>query len=363
MSKSVGNLSLIEKVGRMFIVGLDGTEPDETIMELIQTYKIGGVVLYENNIQSAEQLLSLLTKLKSMNTGNEVPLFLAISEEGGRANVLPKEIVKLPAIKYIADSGDKNLVYESANHIGKILSSFGFNINFWPIFDLGGSVYGRPLSDRCISNNPVIVSSYGECIIKGLNENNIIAVPKYFPGHSTTKNSNSKVVIPHTNKSLSKLEQLDLMPFKAAIENNIEALLVGNINVSKLNLFAPATMSYKVITRLLKGRYNFQGVTICDDLTSTAVDIQYGVKSSTRKAILAGADIMIIRDEKKVKGVLEDIAKQIKNGNIEPNEVDARVQKILDLKDKFNLSDTEITELEVKKLNDETEILLEKIRK
>ena len=363
MGKSVGNLSLVEKVGQMFLVGLDGTEPDETIMELIQTYKIGGVVIYENNIKSAEQLLLLLNKIKAMNTGNEIPLFLAIAEEGGRANILPKEIVKLPAIKYIADSSDKNLIYEAASHIGKILNAFGFNMNFWPVFDLGGAVNGSALSDRCISNNPVIVSSYGESIIKGLNDNNIIAVPKYFPGHSTTKNSNSKIVIPHTSKSISKLEQLDLMPFKAAIEKSIDAILVGNINVSKLNLFAPATMSYKVITKLLKERYQFKGVSICDNLTSPPVEIQYSIKSSTRKAILAGADIMIIKDERKVKAVLEDIEKQIKNGNIDPLEIDQRVQRIIDLKEKFGLKDTEITELKIKQLNEETETLLEKIRK
>ena len=94
-----------------------------------------------------------------------------------------------------------------------------------------------------------------------------------------------------------------------------------------------------------------------------AVDIQYGIKSSTRKAVLAGADMMIIKDMSKVKGVIEDISKQIKNDNIEPNEIELRVQKILDLKEKFNLSDKEITELEIKKINDETEELIEKIRK
>ena len=342
MGKSVGNLSLIEKVGQMIMIGIDGSE---------------------NNIHTAEQLLSYINKIKAINTGNEVPLFIAISEEGGRANILPKEIVKLPAVKYIADSGDKNLVYEVSCHVGKILKSFGFNMNFWPVFDLGGAVEGKPLSDRCISNNPVIVSSYGESIIKGLNEEGIIAVPKYFPGHSTTKNSNSKVVIPYTRKSLSKLEQLDLISFKAAIENNIDAILVGNINVSKLNLFAPATMSYKVITKLLKEKYGFKGLAICDNLTSTAVDIQYGIKSSTRRAILAGADIMIIKDQKRVKNVIEDISKQINYGNIDLGVIDSRVQKILDLKDKYNIGNKEITEFEIKKLNDETEELIEKIRK
>ena len=84
MGKSVGNLSLTEKVGQMFMVGLKGTIPNETIVELIQKNKIGGVVLYENNVESAEQLLSLINALKTINMGNEVPLFIAIAQEGGK---------------------------------------------------------------------------------------------------------------------------------------------------------------------------------------------------------------------------------------------------------------------------------------
>ena len=339
MNKSVGNLSLVEKVGQMFMIGLDGYEADETVMELIQTYKIGGFIIDENNMQSVEQLLRLTNSLKSMNSGNELPLFIAVSQEGGRANVIPSEIRKLPAIKYIANNEDKSLVYESANLTGRILKSLGFNMNFWPILDLGGSVDGNALGDRCISTNTTIVSSYGMQMINALNDTGIIAVPKYFPGHGTTKNKNTNIVIPSTNKSIFKLEQSDLIPFKNAIENNVDAMLVGHINLTRLNLFAPATMSYKVVTKLLQEKYGYNGVIISDDLMSICVDIQYGIKSSSRKAILAGCDLMIIKDIRKVKGVLEDIAKQIKKGNLDIQALDLRVQKILDLKGKYNLKD------------------------
>lgn len=361
--KSVGNLSLIEKVGQMFLIGIDGFVADETVMELIQTYKIGGFIIDENNVQSAEQLLRLVNSLKTMNAGNEVPLIVAIAQEGGRANVIPSEIRKLPAIKYIAESADKNLIYESANLMGRIVKSFGFNMNFWPVLDLGGAVGIKELSDRCISNNPTLVSGYSTPMINGLRDAGVIAVPKYFPGHNTTKNKGSNLVIPYTRKSVYKLEQTDLVPFKSSIENGVEGLMVGHINLTKLNLFAPATMSYKVVTRLLKEKYDYKGVVISDDLLTPCVDIQYGIKSSSRRAILAGCDLMIISDPRKVKGVLEDVAKQIKNGALLPQEIDLRVQKILDLKEKFNLKDEEIAEIDIKKLNDEIEELIEKIRR
>ena len=361
MGKSVGNLSLVEKVGQMFMIGLDGFMPDETIMELIQKYKIGGFVIYENNVQSAEQLLRLINSLKTMNAGNVVPLFIAVSQEGGRANVIPSEIRKIPAIKYIVSDADKNLVYEASKQTGRMLKAFGINMNFWPVLDLGGTVDGKPLGDRCIGTNTTIVSSYGLQMINALNEENIIAIPKYFPGHGTTKNKGVDFVIPSTNKSIQKLEQTDIVPFKSAIDAKVDGMMVGHINLARLNLFAPATLSYKVVTRLLKERYGYNGVVIADDLTNISVDIQYGIKASTRKAILAGCDLMIIKDAKKVKSALEDVAKQIRNGNLDSQEIDLRVQKILDLKDKFNLKDEEITEIDIKTLNEETELLIKRV--
>lgn len=363
MEKSVGNLSLNEKVGQMFMIGLDGFTADETIMELIQTHKIGGVVLYENNVQSAEQLLRLINSIKAMNVGNQVPLFIATAHEGGRQNVIPNEIRKMPAIKYIAEDADKSLVYDAAHLNARILKAFGFNMNFWPVLDLGGSVDGRNLGDRCISANPVVTSSYSAQMISALNDVGIIPVPKYFPGHGTTKDKGSNLIIPSTSKSIYKLEQADLVPFKAAIEAGIDGLMVGHINLSKLNLFAPATMSYKVVTKLLQEKYEYKGVIISDDLCAPCVDIQYGIKSSVRKAIMAGCELMIIRDVKKVKSVLEDITRQIKKGNLDPKVIDLRVQKILDLKAKFNIKDEEISEIEIKKLNDEVEEIIEKVRK
>lgn len=363
MAKSVGNLSLTEKVGQMFIVGLDGTEADETVMELIQTYKIGGFIIDYKNVESVEQLLRLINALKSMNTGNEVPLFMTTAQEGGRVNMIPSQIRKIPSIKYIADNSDKNLLYETSNLTGRILKAFGFNMNLWPILDLGGAVEGRMLSDRCISTNHNIVSSYSAQIINGLKDAGIIAIPKYFPGHGTTKSKGSSAIIPYTGKSILKLEQADLVPFKAAIESGVDGMLVGHINLSKLNLFAPATMSYKVVTKLLKEKYGYKGLVISDDLSATCVDIQYGIKSSARRAILAGCDLMIIKDIKKVKSVLEDVVKQIKKGNLDPQEMDLRVQKILDLKDKANIKDEEISEFEIKKINEEIESLIEKIRR
>ena len=360
MVESVGNLSLIEKIGQMFMIGIDGTEVNARILELIQTYKVGGVILTEKNIVSAEQLLKLVNSLKAANMGNSIPLLVAIEQESGRANLLPEDIRKLPSIKFVADTADKLLIYNTANLTGKVLNGFGINMNFWPMLDLGGFRAGKPLEDRCISANTTLVASYGEQIINGLKDAQIIPVPKYFPGHGDTK-ENSQIVIPYTTKSIAKMETSDLIPFISAIDSGIESMMIGNINVAKLNIFAPATLSYKVVTKLLREKLGFKGISITDDLCTTSVDIQYGIKSSARRAVLAGNDILIIKDMSKVRGVLEDIEKQFKRANLDERVANDRIERIIGLKVKYNLKDEEKQELKIDELNDEIENLLTKI--
>lgn len=362
MGKSVENLSLVEKVGQMFIVGISGTSPNEELIELIQKYKIGGVILDNNNIESVEQLQKLINTLKSTNAGNEIPLYITISQENGRENKLPKEIRKLPSIKYVAESSDKNLIYEYSKITSDVLKKLGFNMNLCPVLDLGGSVSGKELGDRCVSSNPTIVGSYGMQMVNAIKDSGIIPVPKYFPGHSTTK-TRSDFIIPYTRKSISKLELLDISPFKYLMENGMDAMLVGHINLTKMNLFAPATMSYKIITRLIRNKYGYEGIVISDDLCNLSVDIQYGIKTSTRKAILAGNDIVIISDQSKVKNVLEDIVKQIKNGNIDEKQINQRVQRVIDMKEKYKIEDKEVENFNIDENNKVIEEAISKIVK
>lgn len=363
MEKLVANLTLTEKIGQMFMVGIDGTEAAGDIIELIQTYRIGGIILNQKNLENVEQTQKLINDLKAANMGNSVPLFIAMSQEPGRGNQLPKDIRTLPSIKYISENGDKQIVYEAQVLTANLLKKLGINMNFAPLLDMGGMVDGVPLGDRCISNNnTTIVSSYAAQTANAYNSSGIIAVPKYFPGHTSTKADRSNITIPYTKKSLSKLEQHDLVPFKYIIDEGVDTMLVGHIHLSKINMFTPSSLSNKVITKVLKGRYKFNGLVIADDMCSTCIKVQYSVKEAARRAIMAGNDIIIIGEPQKAKMVLEDIEKQISHENISEKEIDARVQKILNLKDKYNLNDEESYSINLSEENEKIDALIARIR-
>ena len=363
MQESVNRLSLRERIGQMFIVGLDGTETDADIIELIQTYKIGGIYLREKNMESIKQLQKLVNDLKAANIGNSVPLFMAIAQETGRGNVLPDELRLIPAMKFIIENTDKTVAYDAANVTANILAKLGFNMNFAPLLDMGGMVNGIPLGDRCVSTtNVTAVAGTAVQVINAHKNNGLIPVPKYFPGHASTKSERSNLVIPYTKKTLSKLEQTDIAPFKYVIEEGIETMLVGHVQVSKVNMFTPASLSHKMIEKVLKGKYNFGGVSITDDLSSMVITVQYGLKNAVHKAIMAGNEIMVVSSASKMKAILDDLEKQITKGNIHEKIIETRVQKILDLKLKYNLNDNEVPEINIDEENEKIEALIKRIR-
>ena len=126
----VKKLSLEEKIGQMFLIGIPGTEIDEITKLLISKYKIGGVILYRKNIVDENQLLNLVNELKKLNKKNKVPLFISIDEEGGRVNRMPESLINLKSAKKISKVGSVKLCYESGKVLAEQLKIFGINLNF-----------------------------------------------------------------------------------------------------------------------------------------------------------------------------------------------------------------------------------------
>lgn len=345
------NMSLEDKLGQMFMIGFDGDKPSKDLIMLIQKYKIGGVLLNPNGEITVKELANLIGALKEENSGNSASLFIAVEQEGGKYNKMPKELRRLPSSAVLANTGNKNLVYEVGEITGKMLNKIGFNMNLAPVLDLYDRKNNFFLGERSFGTNPNIVASYGNINIKGISEQNVVPVAKHFPGHGTVNMGTHNIIIPFSRKSLSNLEETDLMPFKEAIEDGLECMMIGHINLTRFNLFAPCTTSKKVITKIIRNRYKYEGVLITDDITMPCMDIQYGIKDAARRAIVAGNDIILIKDITKAEQIIEHILKLVNKGEITADHIDASVNRILKLKEKY-LSDKEkITDKDVEEIN------------
>ena len=303
----IKELSLQEKIGQMIIIGMDTNYITDRIKDMILKYKIGGIILYRKNFNTYQDMLKLIKNLKDLNRKNKIPLFIAIDQEGGRVNRMPREIKNLPSANQIAITGGEELVKASANITGQILRKSGFNLNFSPVLDIKRFENNHAIGDRSFGSDKEEVAKFGITAMKELQKNKVISAIKHFPGHGATK-QDSHNFLPVINEKIEKLEKEDMYPFEQAIKNGADVVLVGHLLIKNITGIYPASLSRKFIAKYLRMKYRYNGVIITDDLKMKAIKVLYGTKLSVRKAFEAGNDIIVFRyNSKEEIEVIEQI--------------------------------------------------------
>jgi len=343
-------LSLEEKFGQMMLIGLDVYDINEEIIELIQKYKIGGVVLYKKNYTSIETMIDVINKLKKINEKNKIPLFIAIDQENGRVNRLPKDITRI--YSPLKQTKTKNMkIINAVNELTSyLLSSTGINMNFAPVLDIVRSDKNKAIGNRSYGSNVEDVIKYALPFMKEMQNNNIIPVVKHFPGHGAT-NHDSHFVIPKI-KDINTLEQEDIKVFESAIQEGADSIMVGHLILKGYGL-KPATLNKKIIQKYLREKYKYNGLLITDDLRMNTLKYIYGLKKSVKQSIEAGNNVMMIKYKKgDIKRLYKDLYKMVSEFEIDPELVNNSAKKIVAIKKKYKVTNELINpELKVNLIN------------
>ena len=329
-------MNIKEKLGQLFIIRMHEKTIDKQLVTLIKDYHIGGICLYRKNYDTYEEMINLINNLKLLNKKyNKTPLFIAIDQEGGKVNRFPKDIKNTLPAKIL--SKNKEYIKETGNITGELLYKLGINMNFAPVLDIQRFEDSHPIGNRCFGKNYKEVSENGNLMMETLRKNNIIPVVKHFPGHGTVTRD-SHIFLPILNKDIDKLE--DIIPFKDSINKKVDLIMISHILITKLDRLNPASLSKKVIKDYLIDKLNYQGLIITDDIKMKAVNILYGYKRSSLKAINAGCNIVLIgASYKKVIDSIEYIKKHLNSSTI--NNIENSYNKIISIKNKYNLKDEE----------------------
>ena len=353
MNIDLKDLSLEEKIGQLFIVNIEGNKITENTKKLIRDYKVGGIILYRKNFSTYAQMVNLINELKKINSNNKIPLFISIDQEGGRVNRLPKEIVNLKSAKEIASTENIDLVRKSGDIIGKILNESGFNMNFAPVLDIQNFPDNHPIGNRCYGNNVEDVSKYAIEVMKSIEKNKIISVIKHFPGHGATKND-SHMVLPIVKKNIKELENHDMKPFKNAIDNGADAMMISHLLIKEFDKYFPVSLSSKFIAKYIRKKLRYNGLLITDDINMKAVNYIYGYKYAAKKAINAGNDIIMMKFSynKKVK-IIKRMIKLTSLGIIKEYKIDKKIRRIINIKEKYDITDDIVKGCDINKINSE----------
>ena len=361
IKQQIDNMTLDEKIGQLITVGIEGYNLDDNAKDLIQSKKVGGIILFKNNVNDSNQLLQLINSVKETNSTNKTPIFISVDEEGGRVNRFPKEIKKLPSNKIVGNKNDSNLAYDIGNDIGYALSSFGYNMDFAPVLDINSNPNNTVIGDRDFSSDKDIVANLGTNEIKGFKISNVICVAKHFPGHGDTA-TDSHYSLPIINKTIEQLQELEFVPFKKAIEQKVPAIIVSHILLPNVDNTNPASMSKVIITDILRKDLKFDGVVVSDDMTMGAITNDYDISEACIKAINAGTDLLLVCHgyDNEVK-VINSIKEAVNNKTISMDRIDESVYRILSLKENYKLSDEKIESIDVDVINSKFEDISKRV--
>lgn len=279
-----------EKIGQMIMVGLRGEEIAEEEKRLLKDYPFGGFILFSHNLKEPKQILSLCRAIWEIN--KHLPPFIAVDHEGGRVHRLPPPFTHFPPAALLGRRHSPDLARRLGLAVARELAAVGINLNFAPVLDVHSNPDNPVIGDRSLSSDPKQVAALGWAIIEGLREGGVIPCGKHFPGHGDTA-QDSHLELPVVKKERALLESGELPPFVHACRNQVESLMTAHVLYPSLDSAFPATLSEKIIGKLLREELGYQGVVFADDLEMKAISKNYPLADSVPRAVHAGIDVLL----------------------------------------------------------------------
>lgn len=359
-------LTTEQKVGQLLIAGIEGYAAGEDAKAAICDIQAGGIILFKRNVKSAEQLTALNNTLKALNDG-QIPLFLCVDEEGGIVSRMPPEITDLPSAFTFGSMEEDTVRSAACEELGTVLgslcSAFGFNMNFAPVMDVWSNPNNTVIGKRAFSTDGAITAHCALRVADGLTASGVIPVGKHFPGHGDTL-MDSHVGLPVVEKTVEELEQLELIPFRAATEADIPAIMVAHILMTQMDPERPASLSHPVVTGLLRKEVGFEGLVCTDDLTMAAVSDTYGMGEAAVLAVEAGCDLLLVcHGTDNLREAYESLLEAVKHGRIPMERLEESVYRILSLKSQYLLTNEPTPSPDADELNQQVENLLKTVMK
>lgn len=350
---SIEKLSLEEKVGQMLLAHFNGITTNAESNKLVCEAHVGGIIYYSfsNPFEDPYQVQALSIELQNTAKRNKnfIPLFIAADQEGGRVNRLEKGFTLFPSQRAIAETNDPENAKNCAFATAKELKAVGINMNLAPVVDVTSSEKASSIGIRSYGSDPKTVSLFAKAALDGYKEAGIIAVLKHFPGLGSSE-IDSHDALPLLKKQKSALETSDLAPFKS-LKDAADVIMTAHILLPQIDAKYCATLSKTILTDVLREEMGYTGLVISDSLNMDGLlENLPDVKEAALQALLAGCDLLILggkilNGEKAgqeltpndVIAIHAHLVKAVKENILPESVVNARVEKILSLKEKHHL--------------------------
>lgn len=319
----------------------------------LRQFNIGGVVLFAVNLKDRAQIGALTQALQQSHV-DELPMLIATDQEGGRVARLPEAV--LPAFPGAMALGatfakhQQHFASEQGAAQAKTLQQLGININFSPSVDVNSDPANPVIGVRSFGDDPQQVAALGIAVARGLQQGGVAATLKHFPGHGDT-DTDSHTGLPQVDHVRAVAETIDLEPFRQAIQARAARLVMtAHIQYPALDdsqmstsqgtsITAPATLSKPILTELLRGELEFDGVVITDALNMKAISDSFSPFEAVKQSFIAGADIALMpleidspADFEALEQLLNELVAATKSGELDKQQLEQSYLRVRDLK-------------------------------
>lgn len=332
----VSQLTLEQKAAQMVMIDIPDQQLSDSTREHLKKYDWNGFILFAKNVQDRAQVVNLV---ESLHQACAITPLLSVDQEGGLVDRFRFAEMNLsPGPMALAATGQVEATYEAHKIMGRELASLGMHLNFAPCLDVNVNPRNPIIGVRSFGEDPDKVAEHGRAAVRGLRDGGVASTGKHFPGHGDTS-LDSHISLPTVAHPRARLDQVELAPFKAAIEEGIDAIMTAHVTFPAIEDTAglPATLSHKVLTGLLREELGFQGVVVTDSMAMQAVADRWGVGDAAVRSVEAGADLVLACGpfENHVKTV-EALIEAVRSGRLPESRLDESVERLMALKRKYH---------------------------
>jgi beta-N-acetylhexosaminidase len=326
--------------GALLMVGLPGLALDDSTRQLISEEGISNFILFSRNIENPEQLHKLCNDLaESCMAAKLTAPLISIDQEGGTVARLPEPWTRFPDARLLAESDvPEQALTDYARVCSRELLEMGINMNMAPVLDVCPTGEGYFMERRALGGDPTEVGRLGSLLITEMQRAGVAACGKHFPGLGAAK-LDPHLVLPTVDRERSRLLAEDILPFQAAAEARVAAIMTSHTIYQDIDPDLPATLSPAILTGILRNFMKYEGLVVTDDLEMGAIENEMSVADGGLHSFEAGADLLLIcHDHEKIRETIKLIGGAIETERLSKGQISAAIGRINEVKDRFTIN-------------------------
>jgi beta-N-acetylhexosaminidase len=321
------------------MIGFEGPQPSAEVRQLIREHAVGGIILFSRNVEEPVQVAELVRELQTYSraSGQDLPLLVGVDQEGGRVARFRAPWTLWPPLRLLGRIDSEELARRMGAALARELRPLGVGCDFAPVMDVDSNPKNPVIGDRSFGDDAARVGRLGAALIQGLQEGGIAAVAKHFPGHGDT-GVDSHLDLPVVDHSRSRLEEVELRPFRDAVAAGVSMVMTAHLLVREIDDSLPATLSPRIVEGVLREELAFGGVVATDDLEMGAVAKRWSPATAARLAVAAGCDLLVIsRSADAQAEAHEALVRAVESGELTWRRLDDAYERVRRLKQRFLL--------------------------